>query len=39
MNPENRTLLEVKVEDAMLADQMFSMLMGDHVESRRSYIE
>jgi DNA gyrase subunit B len=39
MNPENRVLVQVGVEDAMLADSVFSMLMGDEVEPRRLFIE
>jgi DNA gyrase subunit B len=39
MNPENRVLVQVGVEDALLADKVFSMLMGDEVEPRREFIE
>jgi len=39
MNPETRTLLRVAMEDAALADQIFSVLMGEDVEGRRAYIQ
>ena len=39
MNPETRTLLQVSVEDAAIADEIFSSLMGDDVETRRSFIQ
>jgi DNA gyrase subunit B len=39
MNPENRTLLRITIDDAMQADQVLSELMGEEVEPRKRYIE
>jgi DNA gyrase subunit B len=39
MNPENRVLLQVKIEDVVESDEIFTVLMGDQVEPRRDFIE
>jgi len=39
MNPENRVLLQVKIEDVVESDEIFTILMGDQVEPRREFIE
>jgi DNA gyrase subunit B len=39
MNPDKRTLLQVRIDDAVETDEMFTVLMGDAVEPRRRFIE
>jgi DNA gyrase subunit B len=39
MNPDTRVLLEVRIDDAVRAEEMFSILMGDEVEPRRDFID
>jgi DNA gyrase subunit B len=39
MDPETRTILQVNIDDAVEADHIFSVLMGEKVEPRREFIE
>ncbi len=39
MDPETRTLLQVRIDDAVESEELFSILMGDQVEPRREFIE
>ena len=39
VNPDTRRLMQVKIDDAVKADEIFTTLMGDHVEPRREFIE
>jgi DNA gyrase subunit B len=39
MDPARRTLLQISVEEAVIADEVFSILMGDDVESRKNFIQ
>ena len=39
MDPESRTLLQVKVEDVVETDEIFTILMGDEVDPRREFIQ
>jgi DNA gyrase subunit B len=39
LDPANRTLLRIRMDDASQADELFRILMGDHVETRREYIQ
>ena len=39
MNPESRVLLQIRIDDAVKSEEMFSVLMGDQVEPRREFID
>ena len=39
MDPANRVIVQITIEDAMKADETFSILMGDKVEPRKEFIE
>ena len=39
MNPEHRTLVQITIDDAIKADEIFTVLMGENVEPRREFIE
>ncbi|RYX77974.1 hypothetical protein EON76_07155, partial [bacterium] len=39
LNPDNRSLLRITIDDAIAADETFSVLMGEQVEPRRKFIE
>jgi DNA gyrase subunit B len=39
MDPDSRTTMQVTLEEAMVADEVFETLMGDHVEPRRDFIQ
>ena len=39
MNPETRTLIKITIDDAIAADEIFTILMGDEIAPRREFIE